>query len=137
MMARPLRIEYRGAAFHPPSPALPPSPKASPFAKSLPEASVDKAARQDGATNVMAGGNQGQKICANDGGRNMWLARLRKVWRRTGWSIHAWALKGNHYHRLTLVRPAGIDLTAKSAESAKNFGKTDETFPLRGNGVPP
>ena len=49
---------------------------------------------------VMARGNQGQRICADDGDRKMWLATLAEAWRRTGWRIHAWALMGNHYHLL-------------------------------------
>jgi hypothetical protein len=40
---------------------------------------------------------------------------------------HAWSLLGNRYHLLTFVRPVGIGLTAKNAETAKNFGKIDET----------
>lgn len=49
---------------------------------------------------VMARGNQGQKICADDRDREMWLATLVQAWQRTGWRIHAWALMGNHYHLL-------------------------------------
>jgi len=40
---------------------------------------------------------------------------------------HAWALLGKRYH--LFVRPAGIDLAAKNAETAKNFGKADEKRP--------
>ena len=49
---------------------------------------------------VMARGNQGQKICADDADREMWLATLVQAWHRTGWRLHAWALMGNHYHLL-------------------------------------
>lgn len=49
---------------------------------------------------VMARGNQGQAICADEGDRQMWVATLIEAWRRTGWRIHAWALMGNHYHLL-------------------------------------
>ncbi len=45
---------------------------------------------------VMARGNQGQRICADDGDLSMWLATLSEAWRRTGWRIHAWALMSNH-----------------------------------------
>jgi putative transposase len=48
----------------------------------------------------MARGNHGQKICADDGDRSMWLATLSEACRRTGWRIHAWALMSNHYHLL-------------------------------------
>ena len=49
---------------------------------------------------VMARGNGGQPIYADDGDRQMWLATLGEAWRRTGWRIHAWVLMGNHYHLL-------------------------------------
>jgi REP element-mobilizing transposase RayT len=45
-------------------------------------------------------GNQGQKICADDADRKMWLATLEAARRRTGWRIHAWVLLNNHYHLL-------------------------------------
>jgi hypothetical protein len=41
---------------------------------------------------VMARGNQGRTIYADEGDRKMWLATLRETWDRTGWGIHAWAL---------------------------------------------
>ena len=41
---------------------------------------------------VMARGNQGRTIYADEGDRKMWLATLRETWGRTGWGIHAWAL---------------------------------------------
>jgi hypothetical protein len=77
---------------------------------------------------MMVRGNQGQKIGADDGSRKMWLATLREAWWWMGWGLLAWG---------TLVWSAGIDLTAKNAETAKNLGKADETFPSRGNGVLP
>ena len=49
---------------------------------------------------IMARGNQGQKICADDGDRKMWLATVGEACRRTGWRIHAWVLLPNHYHLL-------------------------------------
>ena len=49
---------------------------------------------------VMARGNHGQKLYADDGDRRLWLATLREAWGRTGWAIHAWVLLGNHYHLL-------------------------------------
>jgi REP element-mobilizing transposase RayT len=53
-----------------------------------------------GVYHVMARGNQGQKIFADDKDRQMWLATLAQTWQRTGWRIHAWTLMGNHYHLL-------------------------------------
>jgi len=49
---------------------------------------------------VMARGNHGQKIFADDKNRQMWLATLAHAWNRTGWHIHAWTLMANHYHLL-------------------------------------
>jgi REP element-mobilizing transposase RayT len=49
---------------------------------------------------IMARGNQGQKICDDDGDRRMWRATLGEACRRTGWHVHAWVLMTNHYHLL-------------------------------------
>ena len=38
---------------------------------------------------LMARGNQGQEIYADDGDRNLWVATLVEARRRTGWRIHA------------------------------------------------
>src|SRR5437867_7944536 len=57
---------------------------------------------------VMARGNQGQRIFADDGDRRVWLATLRDAWRRTGWRIHAWVLMGNHYHLLLETPEANL-----------------------------
>ncbi len=52
---------------------------------------------------MMARGNQGQKNCADDGDRSLWLATLSEDWRRTGWRIHAWALVSNHLPFINIV----------------------------------
>ena len=57
---------------------------------------------------VMARGNQGRTIYADEGDRKMWLATLRETWGRTGWGIHAWALMGNHYHLLVETPAANL-----------------------------
>jgi putative transposase len=49
---------------------------------------------------VMARGNHGQKICADNKDREIWVATLAQAWKRTGWLIHAWVLMNNHYHLL-------------------------------------
>ena len=64
-MARAIRIEYAGAAYH-----------------------------------VMARGNQGQAIFADDLDRKLWLETLAEACEKTGWRIHAWVMMGNHYHLL-------------------------------------
>jgi putative transposase len=64
-MARQIRIEYDGAAYH-----------------------------------VMARGNQGQVIFADDLDRKVWLETLAEACEKTGWRIHAYVMMGNHYHLL-------------------------------------
>ncbi len=64
-MARPIRIEYDGAAYH-----------------------------------IMARGNQGQAIYADDLDRKVWLETLAEACEKTGWRIHAYVMMGNHYHML-------------------------------------
>jgi len=49
---------------------------------------------------VMARGNQGQKIYADDGDRQLWLCTLGQARQRAGWRLLAFVLLGNHYHLL-------------------------------------
>ena len=60
-MARKIRIEYAGAAYH-----------------------------------VVARGNQGRDIYADDRDRKLWLATLGEACAKTGWRIHAWVMMNNH-----------------------------------------
>ena len=55
-----------------------------------------------GATyHVMARGNQGRDIYADEADRKVWLQTLAEACARTGgWRIHAWVMMGNHYHLL-------------------------------------
>jgi REP element-mobilizing transposase RayT len=64
-MARQIRIEYDGAAYH-----------------------------------VLARGNQGQAIFADDLDRKVWLETLAEACEKTGWRIHAYVMMGHHYHML-------------------------------------
>jgi putative transposase len=64
-MARQIRIEYAGAAYH-----------------------------------VMARGNQGAEIYADDRDRRLWLETVGEACEKTGWRIHAYVMMGNHYHLL-------------------------------------
>jgi hypothetical protein len=50
---------------------------------------------------VMARGNQGRPIYADDLDRKMWLKTLGEACEKTGWRIHAYVLMGNHYHVLS------------------------------------
>jgi putative transposase len=70
-MARALRIEYEGAAYH-----------------------------------VMARGDQGEPIFADDRDRDIWVNTLGEACEKTGWHIHAYVLMSNHYH-LLLETPEG------------------------------
>ena len=68
-MARKIRIEYAGAAYH-----------------------------------VVARGNQGRDIYADERDRKLWLATLGEACEKTGWRIHAWVMMNNHYHLLLRIR---------------------------------
>jgi hypothetical protein len=62
-MARKIRIEYAGAAYH-----------------------------------VMARGNQGWDIYADERDRKLWLATLGEACEKTGWRIHAWVMMNKRAH---------------------------------------
>ena len=62
-----------------------------------------------GATyHVMARGNHGQRIYADDADRKMWLESLGEVCEKTGWRVHAFVLMGNHYHLLIETPEANL-----------------------------
>ena len=72
-MARKIRIEYAGAAYH-----------------------------------VMARGNQGRDIYADERDRKLWLETLGEACEKTGWRIHAWVMMNNHYHLLLETPEANL-----------------------------
>lgn len=43
---------------------------------------------------VMARGNQGQRIFADDLDRKRWLEKLGQAVEKTGWKVHAYVLMG-------------------------------------------
>jgi putative transposase len=45
---------------------------------------------------VMARGNQGRDIYADDRDRKLWLTTLGEACEKTGWRIHAWVMMNNH-----------------------------------------
>jgi REP element-mobilizing transposase RayT len=49
---------------------------------------------------VMARGNQGGPIFADDLDRRRWVETLAEGCEKTGWQVHAYVLMGNHYHLL-------------------------------------
>jgi putative transposase len=54
-----------------------------------------------GATyHVMARGNQGRDIYADDQDRKLWLATLAEACEKTGWRIHAWVIVGDDVRSL-------------------------------------
>jgi len=60
-----------------------------------------------GATyHVMARGNQGRAIFADDRDRQRWVETLGEACEKTGWRLDAYVLMGNHYH-LLLETPEG------------------------------
>ena len=72
-MARKIRIEYAGAAYH-----------------------------------VMARGNQGRAIYADERDRKLWLATLGEACEKTGWRLHACVMMNNHYHLLLETPEANL-----------------------------
>ena len=70
IMARPLRIQYPGAVYHPPSLEACVSAKAT--------------TAQDGGTDVMARGNHGQEIFQDDRDRQCFLETLGEACEKTG-----------------------------------------------------
>ena len=52
------------------------------------------------AYHVMARGNQGRHIYADERDRKLWLETLGEACEKTGWRIHAWVMMNNHYHLL-------------------------------------
>jgi hypothetical protein len=53
-----------------------------------------------GGKGVMARGNHGREICADDQDRKLWLEALAEGCEKTGWRIHPWVMMRNHYHLL-------------------------------------
>jgi putative transposase len=49
---------------------------------------------------VMARGNQGRPLFADDLDRTQWLQTLAEACEKTGCRIHAYVLMANHYHLL-------------------------------------
>src|ERR1035438_4875458 len=60
------------------------------------------------AYHVMARGNQGRDIYADERDRKLWLATLGEACEKTGWRIHAWVMMNNHYHLLLETPEANL-----------------------------
>ena len=87
-MARKIRIEYAGAAYH-----------------------------------LMARGNQGRDIYADELDRKLWLATLGEACEKTGWRIHAWGMMNNQYHLLLETPEANLVAGMKWLQSTYAQGK--------------
>jgi REP element-mobilizing transposase RayT len=61
---------------------------------------------------VLARGNHGQDIFGDDQDRKQWLETLGEACHKTGWRIHAYVLRGNHFRLLveTLLSAGGESL---------------------------
>jgi REP element-mobilizing transposase RayT len=57
---------------------------------------------------VMARGNQGRPLFADDLDRAAWLNTLGQACEKTGWRIHAWVLMHNHYDLLVETPEANL-----------------------------
>ncbi|MGA2556304.1 MAG: transposase [Verrucomicrobiota bacterium] len=57
---------------------------------------------------VMARGNQGRPIFADDQDRRRFLETLGEAHCKTGWRVHAYVLMGNHYHLLLETPEANL-----------------------------
>ena len=66
---------------------------------------------------VMARGNRGGAILADDRDRKLWLETLAEVCEKTGWRIHAYVLLGNHYHLLVETPEPPVASMKKDAGS--------------------
>ncbi len=57
---------------------------------------------------VMSRGNQGNVIFRDDADRGQFLTTLGEACEKTGWQVHAYVLKGNHYHLLVETPEANL-----------------------------
>ena len=66
-------------------------------------------------------GNDRQKACSTDAGRELFLNALTRVVRHYGWLCHAYCLPTNRYHlmaRIRAARPALARIFAKGGKKA-------------------
>jgi REP element-mobilizing transposase RayT len=49
---------------------------------------------------MMARGNQGRDVYADDRDRKLGLETPAEACEKTGWRLHAWVMMNNHYHLL-------------------------------------
>ena len=67
---------------------------------------------------VVARGNHGQPIFADNPDRKRFLETLEEACQKTGWLIHAYMLMGNHYHLLVETPEGNLVAGMKWLQSA-------------------
>jgi REP element-mobilizing transposase RayT len=79
---------------------------------------------------VMARGNQGRGIYANDQHRELWLQTLAEACGQTGWRVHAYVLLPNHYHLLVETPEANLVAGMKWLQStyAQRYNSRHKVF---------
>ena len=79
---------------------------------------------------VMARGNQGQRIFADDLDCKRWLETLAEACEKTGWRVHAYVLMGNHYHLLLETPEANLVAGMKWLQSTytQRYNSRHEVF---------
>ena len=60
------------------------------------------------AYHIMARGNRGNAVFADDRDRRRFLETLGETCEKTGWRVHAYVLMGNHYHLLVETPEANL-----------------------------
>jgi len=73
---------------------------------------------------VMARGNHGQPIFADNPDRKRFLETLEEACRKTGWRIHAYMLVVNHYHLLVETPEGNLVAGMKRLQSAWQWATT-------------
>ena len=73
---------------------------------------------------VMARGNHGQPIFADNPDRKRFLETLEEACHKTGWVIHAYMLMVNHYHLLVETPEGNLVAGMKWLQSAWQWATT-------------
>jgi REP element-mobilizing transposase RayT len=78
---------------------------------------------------ILARGDRREEIVLDDGDREMFVATLPAVCKRTGWQVLDWVLMDNHYHWLVRIPEPnlvdgmkGVQLTYTQRYKARHRG---------------
>jgi REP element-mobilizing transposase RayT len=82
---------------------------------------------------VMARGNQGRAIFADDKDRQRFLETLGEACGKTGWRLHAYVLMGNHYHLLVETPEGNLVTGMKWLQGAytRRYNGRHKAFAIR------